>query len=150
MKKLNAGKFFKVRTTRLGKSLLDIHHENSRKEFNKERDRLIKEKAKYDESVSRAKEILDRDVPFERLKVKEIHQVLAPLKRKGDRWPNKRKDLIALYPQVKDRPPLEFNIDPIVDAGNNDDKNMNQINDDDRDNNTATTGNDSFTDFAIV
>ena len=51
---------------------------------------------------------------------------------------------------MKDRPQLEFNIDPIVDAGNNDDKNVNQINDDDRDNNTATTGNDGFTDFAIV
>ena len=55
-----------------------------------------------------------------------------------------------MYSQVKDQPPLEFNIDPIVGAGNNDDKNMNQINDNDRDNNTATTGNDSFTDFAIV
>ena len=85
MKKLSVGKLFKVGTTRLGKSLLDIHHENSRKEFNKERERLIKEKAKYDEYVSKAKEILDRDVPFEKLKVKEMHQVLAPLKQKGDR-----------------------------------------------------------------
>ena len=150
VKKLTAGKLFKVGTTRLGKSLLDIHRENSKKEFHKERDRLIKEKAKYDESVIKAREILDKDVPFEKLKVKEMYQVLAPLKRKGDKWPNKRKDLIALYSQVKDRPPLEFNIDPIVGAGNNDDKNMNQINDNDRDNNTATTGNDSFTDFAIV
>ena len=80
----------------------------------------------------------------------EMHQVLAPLKRKGDKWPNKRKDLIALYPQVKDWAPLEFKIDPIVDTANNDDKNMNQINYTDRDNNTATTDNDSFTDFSIV
>ena len=79
-----------------------------------------------------------------------MQQILAPLKQKGDKWPNKRNDLIALYSQVKDQPPLEFNIYPIVDAGNNDEKNMNQINDNDRDNNTAMTGNDSFTDFAII
>ena len=141
---------FKVGTTRLGKSLLYIHRENSKNEFNKERDRLIKEKAKYDKSVIKAREILDKDIPFEKLKVKEMHQVLAPLKRKGDKWPSKRKALISLYSQVKDRPPLEFNIDPIVGAGNNDDKNMNQVNDNDRDNNTAMTGNENFTDFAIV
>ena len=51
---------------------------------------------------------------------------------------------------MKDRTPLEFEIDPIVNAANNDDKNINQIDDTDRDNNTATTDNDSFTDFAIV
>ena len=102
VKKLTAGKLFKVGSTRLEKSLLYIHHENSRKEFIKERDRLIKEKAKYDESVVKAREILDKDISFEKLKVEEMHQVLAPLKRKGEKLPNKRKDLIALYPQVKD------------------------------------------------
>ena len=85
VKKLTAGKLFKVGTTRLGKSLLDIHRENSKKEFHKERDRLVKEEAKYDESVIKAREILDKDVPFEKLKVKELHQVWAPLKRKGDK-----------------------------------------------------------------
>ena len=36
--KLTSGKLFKVEATRLGKTLLDIHHENSRKKFIKERE----------------------------------------------------------------------------------------------------------------
>ena len=74
-----------------------------------------------------------------------MHQVLAPLKRKGDKWPNKKKDMIALYPRVKDRAALEFNIDSIcVDAANNDDEeNINHINDDgDSNNNTGVTDDD--------
>jgi len=74
-----------------------------------------------------------------------LHRVLTPLKRKGNKWPTKRQDLIALYPQVKDRAPLEFEIDPIV---NNDDENVNQINDDDS--NTGTNDDNSFTDFAMI
>ena len=57
---------------------------------------------KYDKAVIKANEILHKNIPFDKLKVKEMHQVLAPLKRKGDKWPTKRQDLIALYPQVKD------------------------------------------------
>ena len=144
VKKLTAGNLFKVGTTRLGKTLLDIHHENSRKESIKEREKLIKEKAKYDESVMKAKEILDRNVPFDSLKVKEMHQVLAPLKRKGDKWPTKRQDLIALYPKVKDRAPLEFEIDTI---SNNDDETVKQINDDDS---TGTNDDNNFSDFAMI
>ena len=144
---------FKVGTTRLGKTLLDIHHENSKKESIKEREKLIKEKAKYDESVIKALQILNKNIPFDNLKVKEMHQVLAPLKRKGDKWPNKKKDMIALYPQVKDRAALEFDIDLIcVDAANNDDKeNINHINDDgDSNNNTGVTDDDVFTDIAMI
>ena len=144
---------FKVGTTRLGKTLLDIHHENSKQESIKEREKLIKEKAKYDESVIKALQILNKNIPFDNLKVKEMHQVLAPLKRKGDKWPNKKKDMIALYPQVKDRAALEFDIDLIcVDAANNDDKeNINHINDDgDSNNNTGVTDDDVFTDIAMI
>jgi len=144
---------FKVGTTRLGKTLLDIHHENNEKESRRETERILKEKAKYDESVIKANEILNKNVPFEKLKVKEMHLVLAPLKRKGDKWPNKRKDLIALYPQVKDRKPLEFEIDSNVDAANNDEENINQINDDDdgdSTNNNGTTNDEICTDFAMI
>ena len=41
---------------------------------------------------------------------------------------DKRKDLIALYSQVKHRAPLEFEIDSNVDAANNDEENINQLN----------------------
>ena len=51
----------------------------------------MKEKAKYDESIIKALQILNKNIPFENLKVKEMHQVLAPLKRKGDKWPNKKR-----------------------------------------------------------
>ena len=135
VKKLTAGKLFKIGTTRLGKTLLDIHHENTEKETMKQRDKLLKEKAKYDESVMKAKEILDQNIPFDKLKVKEMHLVLAPLKRKGDKWPSKRKELIALYPQVKDRTPLEFEINSVVDTVTemsiNDDVNKDNIDSDD-------------------
>ena len=98
VKKLTAGKLFKVSTTRLGKTLLDIHHENSKKGSMRERERFLKEKAKYDKSVIKANEILNKNIPFEKLEVEEMHLVLVPLKWKGDKWPNKRKDLITLYP----------------------------------------------------
>ena len=55
-----------------------------------------------------------------------MHLILAPLKRKGDKWPTKRQDLIALYPQVKDRAPPEFEIDF---NSKNDDEIVNQLND---------------------
>ena len=79
-----------------------------------------------------------------------MHQVLAPLKQKGGKCPNKRQDLIALYLQVKDWAPLDFEIDPIA---NNDDEIVNQINDVDTagdNSNTGTNGDDSFTDFAMI
>ena len=56
-----------------------------KKESRIETERILKEKAKYDESIIKANEILNRNVPFEKLKVKEMHLVLAPLKRKGDK-----------------------------------------------------------------
>ena len=145
VKKLTAGKLFKIGTTRLGKTLLDIHHENIINESIRERERLIKEKNKYDESVMKPKQILDKNVPFDNLKVKEMHLVLAPLKRKGDKWPTKRHDLIALYPQVKDRAPLEFEIDLI---SKYDDENANQLNDD---SNIGTNNEDDIiSDFAMI
>ena len=81
--------------------------------------------------------------------------VLAPLKWKGDKWPNKRKDLIALYPQVKEWAPLEFEIDSNNDAANNDEENINQLNDDDDGNSnnntgTGTTNNEICTEFAMI
>jgi len=57
VKKLTAGKLFKVGTTRLGKTLLDIHNENSKQESIKEREKVMKEKAKYDESIIKALQI---------------------------------------------------------------------------------------------
>ena len=117
----------------------------SRRERERERERLIKEKNKYDKSVMKAKQILDKNVPFDNLKVKEMHLVLAPLKRKGDKWPTKRHDLIALYPQVKDRAPLEFEIDLI---SKYDDENANQLNDD---SNIGTNNEDDIiSDFAMI
>ena len=44
--------------------------------------------------------------------------------------------MIALYSQVKHRAPLEFEIDSNVDAANNDEENINQLNDDDDDGNS--------------
>ena len=110
VKRLTAGKLFKMGTTRLGKSLLDVHKENVANEYMKQKDKLLKEKIKYDESMAKGKEILDKNIPFDKLKLKEMHLVLAPLKRKGDKWPTKRKELIKLYPQVKDRAPPSFKI----------------------------------------
>ena len=54
-----------------------------KRSFHKERDRLIKEKAKYDESVIKAREILDKDVPFEKLKVNGNASSLGTVETKG-------------------------------------------------------------------
>ena len=124
VKKLTAGKLFKAGTTRLGSTLLQVHEENLLKQGIKDAERLKKEAEKYEEMVIKAKEIMDRNVPFDKLKVSEMKIVLAPLKRQGDKWPTKRKDLIELYPKVKDRPPKVFekvNVDGLIDTdtGNN-------------------------------
>ena len=76
VKKLTTGKLFKIGTTILGKTLLDIHHENIFKESIRKREKLIKEKKKYDEAVIKANNFFDKNIPFDKLKVKEMHQVL--------------------------------------------------------------------------
>ena len=61
--------------------------------------------------------------------------------------------MIALYSQVKHQAPLEFEIDSNVDATNNDEENINQLNDDDdgnSNNNSGTTFDEICTDFAMI
>ena len=76
--------------------------------------------------------------------------VLATLKRQGDKWRTKRKDLIKLYPKVKERPPKVFekvNVDGVVDTDTDNNENIID-NDNDSDSETET---DIFTNsFAQV
>ena len=151
VKRLPVGNFFKAGATRLGKTLLEVHEGNLLKHTLEEKEKLFKQKETMNEAIIEAKKVMERNVPFDKLTVKDMKLLLAPLKRPGDKWPTKRKDLIELYPKVKDRLPLTFNIDPLINIdnstgiGNDFIKNDNNINhDSDTDSDTDTDNNKNF------
>ena len=105
VKKLTAGKLFKAGTTRLGATVLEMHEKNLMLEASKRKEKDMVQKRKQNALRVEAQKIIDDNKPFDftKLKVKEMKIVLAPLKRPGEKWPIKRKELIDLYAAVKDR-----------------------------------------------
>ena len=106
-KRVTAGILFRSGSARLGKTVFEIQKEIKAKKDAMEREKIQKAKETYFVAKTRAQNILQGGKPLQKLNIKELRILLAPLKRKDDPpLPTKKSELLAQYELLKERPNL--------------------------------------------
>ena len=122
-KRVTAGICYKSGTNRLGKDVFQVCKES----IQKKREETIAKMKKNEEAYLKLKQEADdllasSTKPIDKWKNSELIILLKPLKRKGDRIPNRKKEMLEFYELWKNRPPLAWNYDDMNDDNpNNDD-----------------------------
>ena len=109
MKKLTAGNLFKTGNVRVGKTVFQARKQNA-EAARVDRQKYEKKRQEQEAMVIAAEELLATGVdPNNPKTIKNTKILLAPFKRKGKKalWKHK-KDLIALWFTLRNRPPLVF------------------------------------------
>ena len=119
-------------SNRLGKDLFEVCKEKSLRKKTEEREKKQKEEKTYLELKEKADAILASGKEINKMSNKDLSIVLKSLKQNGDkRLPTKKIDMMKLYQEWKDRPPLVFDYgDELVNDEHEDDTE----NDSERDN----------------
>ena len=135
--KITAGIVWKCGTNHLEKSVLDVMKEDQMKKFIAEKQRIEKKEKAYLKIKSEFDALISSRKTINQFNHKELMTILKSFKRAGDNaLPTKKNDLIKLYHEWKDRPPLMFDysaVDAFFLSLNNDDArdgNINSINGD--------------------
>ena len=88
--RLSSGIVFKAGTSRLGKTVFDIHRENIVEKIQKQIEKIKKDEATYNDQVKKAREVLAKKLTIESMTIRELTIICKPLKRKEDgKMPNK-------------------------------------------------------------
>ena len=96
--RLSAGILFKAGSSRLGKTVFDVHRENLEDKNKELIEKIKKDEKNYYEQVRKAEEVFEKKKTIETMTIKELTIICKPLKRKEDgKMPNKKDQLIQKY-----------------------------------------------------
>jgi len=126
-KRLSAGIVFKAGTSRLGKTVFDIHRENIDDKVKKAREKMRKEEQMYKLNVEKANEILSKNIAIENMTIKQLTIICKQYKRKEDgKMPNKKDELIKKYKEWCNRPAPNFDMmnDDVISMDINEDNDI--------------------------
>ena len=108
-KKLTAGVCYKHDVVRLGKSVFEVCKEKINNRNNELREKIQKEERDYVELKRKADTLIASNPNIETLSNKDLNVILRSLKRKEDKkLPTKKKEMIQLYNEWKDRKERRF------------------------------------------
>ena len=108
-KKLTAGVCYKHDVVRLGKSVFEVCKEKINNRNNELREKIQKEERYYVELKRKADTLIASNPNIETLSNKDLNVILRSLKRKEDKkLPTKKKEMIQLYNEWKDRKERQF------------------------------------------
>ena len=82
--RLSAGILFKAGSSRLGKTVFDVHREKMIEKNEKEIQRIKKDELMYKEQVEKAREVLQKKTNIETMTIWELTTICKLLKRKED------------------------------------------------------------------
>ena len=117
--RLSAGILFKAGSSRLGKTVFDIHRENMIEKNEKEIQRIKKDELMYKEQVEKAREVFEKKTNIETMTIRELTTICKPLKRKEDgKMPNKKDQLILKYREWYGRPAPSFDVSHLMEDNN--------------------------------
>ena len=113
--RLSAGIIFKAGSSRLGKTVFDVHKENVEEKQRVLVEKIKKEERIYNENVKRAEEVFRRKQTLESMMIRELTLICKPLKRNDDgKMPNKKESLILKYKEWSGRPAPSFDVSHTV------------------------------------
>ena len=130
--RLSAGILFKAGSSRLGKTVFDVHRENLEEKNKDLIEKIKKDEKNYYEQVRKAEEVFEKKKTIESMTIKELTIICKPLKRKEDgKMPNKKDQLIQKFKEWSGRPTPSFSIDHLqddIDGEIDNDDRVSQIN----------------------
>ena len=113
--RLSAGIVFKAGSSRLGKTVFDVHCENQKEKNQKEIEKIKKVEKAYKRQVEQAKEVFRKKMTLESMTAKELTIICKPLKRKDDgKMPTKKEQLILKYKEWNGRPAPSFDTSHLI------------------------------------
>ena len=117
MKKLTAGNLFKTGNVHVGKTVFQARKQNVEAAARVHRQKYEKKRQEHEAMVIAAEELLATGVdPNNPKTIKETKILLAPFRRTGDKaLPKHKKEIIELYFSLRNRLPLVFDDQELVD-----------------------------------
>ncbi len=95
---------FKAGSSRLGKTVFDVHCENQNEKNQKEIEKIKKVEKAYKRQVEQAKQVFRKKMTLESMTAKELTIICKPLKRKDNgNMPTKKEELILKYKEWNGR-----------------------------------------------